>query len=152
MSSGGGRRCPGCRSSLETGPVCRRCGSDFSLVREAERQALALYCRAISAWSRKERELAQSLLSSALFLDRELPGAREIDRLFSGRSGGKIPFETADLPEKEPSSGIATPRAVRLDLPGSGRPVYLRKKVPLPRKGLGTSSRKYPEIPILRLV
>ncbi len=51
-------RCPACRARLAEADVCSRCGSDFSIVRRAQRQAMGLARLAV-------RELFQGQIQQA---------------------------------------------------------------------------------------
>ena len=51
-------RCPACRARLALADVCSRCGSDFSIARRAERQAMGLARLAV-------RELIQGQIQQA---------------------------------------------------------------------------------------
>ncbi len=60
--------CPVCRARLE-GPVCRRCGSDFSSAHQARRQARALLRQALEQLQAGELAQARWLLRQARQLD-----------------------------------------------------------------------------------
>ncbi len=144
MPSGILDRCPGCRAEIGGRSVCRRCGSDFSLVREAEGKALGLYVRAVSLCAREFRLTGRESIAAALFLDRELPGAEGVARLLRESVHRGTPSEIPPSRPQEPApagSGTAVPRAVR-HLRGrtGGPPVYRRTKSPLLRKGPGNRS------------
>lgn len=69
-------RCPVCRAALDR-PVCRRCGSDFTLARRAEEAGEGLLARALRAlrsgcsheaadWARRARELGGGELAARI--------------------------------------------------------------------------------------
>ena len=70
-------RCPACRARLGGVPVCSRCGTDFSICRQAERQSLALAAASVrqlfsgqiqqaNATAEAASQLASSLLARAV--------------------------------------------------------------------------------------
>lgn len=58
-------RCPVCRAALKEVPRCRRCGSDFSRARAAQRFALALEGEAICRLLAGDADQAAKLLRRA---------------------------------------------------------------------------------------
>ncbi|MFN0318006.1 MAG: hypothetical protein ACKVQA_23510 [Burkholderiales bacterium] len=70
MSIAGVERCPGCRARLMEESVCPRCGCDLTLVRRTEIQAGQLLHRALYAWAKGDRHLAQESAGASLALAR----------------------------------------------------------------------------------
>ena len=61
-------RCPACRARLEAAEVCSRCGTDFSMVRRAERQAQALTRLAVQQWAVGQTSQARATANAACAL------------------------------------------------------------------------------------
>jgi len=70
-------RCPGCRASLSS-PLCPRCGSDFSSVIAARREALREFARGVRRLRKNDPAGALPNLSRAQSLDRSLPALLEL--------------------------------------------------------------------------
>ncbi|MGC8501285.1 MAG: hypothetical protein ACP5OS_08985 [Leptospirillia bacterium] len=70
-------RCPGCRASLSS-PLCPRCGSDFSSVVAARREALRELILGVRRLEKNDPAGALQNLSRARSLDGSLPALREL--------------------------------------------------------------------------
>jgi hypothetical protein len=77
-------RCPACRARLAEAPVCPRCGTDFSITRSAERQALALERRAVRELLRGQTQQAAATAQAASDLASS-PLARAVSQMVSRR-------------------------------------------------------------------
>lgn len=64
-------RCPACRARLADGPVCPRCGCDYSLANRAETQARRLARRAVRAWAEGDPAAATACIDESLALRRD---------------------------------------------------------------------------------
>jgi predicted nucleic acid-binding Zn ribbon protein len=76
------QRCPACRARIGVAEVCSRCGTDFSIVRRAERQAQVLAGLAVQqlVLGQTEQAAASAKAASALA---DAPLARAVSRLLS---------------------------------------------------------------------
>ena len=61
-------RCTACRARLGAGPICPRCGCDFTLAIRAETQADKLLGQAILAWADGAPAMAHDFASQSLVL------------------------------------------------------------------------------------
>ncbi|HFQ80465.1 MAG TPA: hypothetical protein ENK33_03725 [Desulfobacterales bacterium] len=80
-------RCPVCRARLrEEVQLCRRCGSDISLLYEIERQAEQLIAAAVQAWAAADPQSAVRLARRSLSL-KDNAGVRVILRFLEQSEG-----------------------------------------------------------------
>jgi len=64
-------RCTVCRARLSDGPLCRRCGSDFSLVLAAQAHMHALFRESLCLWQQGHAATALALAGQAVMLKAE---------------------------------------------------------------------------------
>jgi hypothetical protein len=64
-------RCTVCRARLNDGPLCRRCGSDFSLVLAAQARMHALFSESLCLWQQGHAATALALAGQAVMLKTE---------------------------------------------------------------------------------
>jgi len=77
-------RCPACRARLADAPVCSRCGTDFSISRRAERQALGWACIAVRQLSQGQTRQAAEAAEAASHLANS-PLAHAVTRMIRRR-------------------------------------------------------------------